>query len=98
MCRARRVEPRTASRTTYANLDCAFVENALVFAVLKIGVPPLIKIFCVRELATWLALRSSILADSSDAISSLALGDDLAHMASTDRDPCLEQARPASWP
>ena len=29
--------PRTRSRTTDANLDCAFVENALVFVVPKIG-------------------------------------------------------------
>ena len=34
--------PRTPSRTTDANLDCAFVENALLFVVLKIGraLPP----------------------------------------------------------
>ena len=37
MCRARRGGPRTPSRPTYANLDCAFVENALIFVVLKIG-------------------------------------------------------------
>ena len=30
VCRARRGGPRTPSRTTEANLDCAFVENALV--------------------------------------------------------------------
>ena len=29
--------PRTTSRTTDANLDCAFVENALVYVVPKIG-------------------------------------------------------------
>ena len=29
--------PKTPSRTTDANLDCAFVENALVFVVLNIG-------------------------------------------------------------
>ena len=29
MCRARRGGPRTPSTTTDANLDCAFVENAL---------------------------------------------------------------------
>ena len=29
MCRARRGGPRTPSRTSDANLDCAFVENAL---------------------------------------------------------------------
>ena len=29
MCRAKRRGPRTASTTTDANLDCAFVENAL---------------------------------------------------------------------
>ena len=36
--------PRTPSRTADANLDSAFVENALLFAALKIGrarVPPL---------------------------------------------------------
>ena len=37
MCRARRRGPRVPSRTTDANLDCAFVENALLFVVLKIG-------------------------------------------------------------
>ena len=29
--------PRTPSRTTDANLDCAFVENALLFVVPNIG-------------------------------------------------------------
>ena len=29
--------PKKASRTTDTNLDCAFVEKALVFVVLKIG-------------------------------------------------------------
>ena len=28
--------PRHRSRTTYANLDCVFVENALIFGVSKI--------------------------------------------------------------
>ena len=31
MWRARRGGPRTPSKTTDANLDCAFVENALYF-------------------------------------------------------------------
>ena len=31
VCRARRGAPRTPSTTTDANLDCAFVENALLF-------------------------------------------------------------------
>ena len=35
MCRARRGGPRTPSRTTDANLDCTFVENALVFVAPK---------------------------------------------------------------
>ena len=34
MCRGRRAGPRT----TDTNLDCAFVENALVFVVPKMGV------------------------------------------------------------
>ena len=34
VCRARRGGPRTLSRTTLANLDCAFVENTLVFIAL----------------------------------------------------------------
>ena len=38
VCRARYGGPRTASRTTDTNLDCAFVENALVFVVPKIEV------------------------------------------------------------
>ena len=37
VCGARCRDPRTASRTTDAILDCAFVENALVFVVPKIG-------------------------------------------------------------
>ena len=37
MCRARRRGPRTPTRTTDANLDCAFVENTIVFVVQKIG-------------------------------------------------------------
>ena len=38
MCHARHEGPRISSRTTDANLDCAFVENAHVFlVVLKIG-------------------------------------------------------------
>ena len=37
MCRARRRGPRTPTRTTDANLDCAFVENAIVFVLLNIG-------------------------------------------------------------
>ena len=37
MCRARRGGPRTPSGPTDANLDCAFVENTLVFVVPKIG-------------------------------------------------------------
>ena len=39
VCRTRRGGPRTLSRTTDANLDCAFVETALVFVVPKIGKP-----------------------------------------------------------
>ena len=31
VCRARRGGPRTPSTTTDANLDCAFVENALIY-------------------------------------------------------------------
>ena len=31
--------PRTAPRTTDANLDCAFVEKVLVFVALKFGRP-----------------------------------------------------------
>ena len=31
VCRARRKGPRTLSTTTDANLDCAFVENALFY-------------------------------------------------------------------
>ena len=43
--------PRTASTTTDTNLDCVFVENALLFVALKIGKglppPPLeFKCFC----------------------------------------------------
>ena len=34
---ARHGGPRTPTRTTDANLDCAFVENALVFVAPKIG-------------------------------------------------------------
>ena len=43
VCRARRRGPRTPSKTAYANLDCAFVKNALVFVSSKIGraCPPL---------------------------------------------------------
>ena len=41
MWRARRGGLKTASRTTNTNLDCAFVENALLFVALKIGRPPL---------------------------------------------------------
>ena len=37
MYRARCEGPRTQSRTTDANLDCVFVENALVFVVPNIG-------------------------------------------------------------
>ena len=37
MCYDRRGGPRTLSKTADANLDCAFVESALVFVVLKIG-------------------------------------------------------------
>ena len=33
MCRTRRGGPRTPPTTTDANLDCAYVENALVFDV-----------------------------------------------------------------
>ena len=39
MCCARRERPRTPPRTTDANLDCVFVENALVFLDPKIGGP-----------------------------------------------------------
>ena len=48
MCRARRGGPRTLSRTTDANLDCAFVENALVFVIPKIGcawTPPICPLY-----------------------------------------------------
>ena len=43
MLRARCGGTRTLSRTTDANLDCALVENALLFVALKIGraLPPL---------------------------------------------------------
>ena len=37
MWRARCEGPRTSSRPKDANLDCAFVENALVFVAPKIG-------------------------------------------------------------
>ena len=37
MRRSRRGGPRTLLTTTDANLDCAFVENPLVFIVPKIG-------------------------------------------------------------
>ena len=37
MCRARHGGPRTPSKTTEANLDCVFFENALLFVVPKIG-------------------------------------------------------------
>ena len=37
MCRARARGPSTQSSTTDANLDCAFVADALVLVVLKIG-------------------------------------------------------------
>ena len=37
VCHARRGGPRTASRTIDANLDCAFIKNALVFVASKIG-------------------------------------------------------------
>ena len=37
MCWARRAGLRTPSKTIEANLDCAFVENAFVFVVPKIG-------------------------------------------------------------
>ena len=40
VCRARRGGPRTPSTTTDANLDCAFVEKALVFVVPKLGRAP----------------------------------------------------------
>ena len=39
MCPARPGCPRTPSRTTDVNLDCAFVENVLVLVVLNIGGP-----------------------------------------------------------
>ena len=35
----RRGGPRTPSGTTDSNLDCAFVDNAIVFVVLKNGGP-----------------------------------------------------------
>ena len=41
VCLARRGGPMTQSTTADANLDCAFVENALVFAVPNIGGAPL---------------------------------------------------------
>ena len=37
VCGSRRSGPRKQSTTTDANLDCAFVENALVFIVPKVG-------------------------------------------------------------
>ena len=37
MCRTRREGPRTLSRKTYPNLDCAFVENKQVSVAQKIG-------------------------------------------------------------
>ena len=37
MWRGRHGGPRTLLRTTDANLDCAFVENALVFVAPKMG-------------------------------------------------------------
>ena len=37
MCLARRRGPSTSSRTTDGNLDCAFVEKALLYVALKIG-------------------------------------------------------------
>ena len=37
VCRARCKGPRTLSRTIDENLDCVFVENALVFLVPNIG-------------------------------------------------------------
>ena len=36
VCRARRGGPRTPSTTTDANLDCAFVENALIYTDLRL--------------------------------------------------------------
>ena len=51
--------PRTPSRTTDANLDCAFVENALLFVVLKFGRalapcrPPLIILKRIEEKMGW---------------------------------------------
>ena len=39
MCHARCGGPRTLSRTTDANLDCAFVEKTLVFVVPNIEGP-----------------------------------------------------------
>ena len=35
LCRGRCEGPKTPSRTTDANLDCVFVENALAIAVLE---------------------------------------------------------------
>ena len=32
--------PRTPLGTTDPNLECAFVENAIVFVIPKIGTPP----------------------------------------------------------
>ena len=40
MCCAKRRGPRTPSRTPIVNLDCAFVENALLFVVPKLGALP----------------------------------------------------------
>ena len=40
VCRAMDRGPRTLSKTADANLDCAFVETALVFVVPKIGGAP----------------------------------------------------------
>ena len=40
MWSARHGGPRTLSRSIDANLDCAFVENELLYVALKMGRPP----------------------------------------------------------
>ena len=76
MWRVRRKGPRTASRRIAdANLNCAFVENALVYVVPKIwearaplGSPlqPQKNVFYIVTIYTWLtAMSSSLLAISS---------------------------------
>ena len=49
MCRARPGCPGTLSRTTDASLNCAFVENTLVFVVSKIGPPGIYNTYYVND-------------------------------------------------